>query len=87
MNKTPTETRKVIRMPPAETTAMLQGTPNCSLATLDRDGYPHLVAMSFALDDDGNIGDESTRKFLQGFLDKFASLVVRLSPQDTHSAA
>ena len=29
---------------------MLQGTPNCSLATLDRDGYPHLVAMSFALD-------------------------------------
>jgi Pyridoxamine 5'-phosphate oxidase len=42
-------------MTPAETTAMLQGTPNCSLATLDRDGYPHLVAMSFALDADGNI--------------------------------
>jgi PPOX class probable F420-dependent enzyme len=55
VNKTPTETRKVIRMTPAETTAMLQGTPNCSLATLDRDGYPHLVAMSFALDAGGNI--------------------------------
>jgi chromate reductase, NAD(P)H dehydrogenase (quinone) len=37
------------------------------------------------VDDDGNIGDESTRKFLQGFLDKFASLVVRLSPQATAS--
>ena len=33
------------------------------------------------VDDDGNIGDESTRKFLRGFLDKFASLVERLSPQ------
>jgi general stress protein 26 len=42
-------------MTPAEATAMLQGTPNCSLATLDRDGYPHLVAMSFAVDADGNI--------------------------------
>jgi chromate reductase len=39
------------------------------------------------VDDDGNIGDESARNFLKGFLDKFASLVVRLSPQDTHSAA
>ena len=34
---------------------MLANTPNCSLATLDRDGYPHLVAMSFALDAHGNI--------------------------------
>lgn len=50
-----TDTRKLIRMTPAETNAMLQGTPNCSLATLDRDGYPHLVAMSFALDAHGRI--------------------------------
>jgi PPOX class probable F420-dependent enzyme len=42
-------------MTPAEATAMLEGTPNLSLATLDREGYPHLVAMSFALDADGNI--------------------------------
>ncbi len=55
MSKAQTETRKVIRMTAAEATAMLQDTPNCSLATLDRDGYPHLVAMSFALDADGNI--------------------------------
>jgi PPOX class probable F420-dependent enzyme len=53
LNKT--DTRKLIRMTPAETTAMLASTPNCSLATLDRDGYPHLVAMSFALDAKGNI--------------------------------
>ncbi len=42
-------------MTTGETHAMLTGTPNLSLATLDRDGYPHLVAMSFALDADGNI--------------------------------
>ncbi len=50
-----TDTRKLIRMTPGEATAMLEGTPNLSLATLDRDGYPHLVAMSFALDAHGNI--------------------------------
>jgi PPOX class probable F420-dependent enzyme len=50
-----TETRKKIRMSHAEATAMLEGTPNLSLATLDREGYPHLVAMSFALDANGNI--------------------------------
>ena len=50
-----TDTRKLIRMTPAETSAMLESTPNLSLATLDREGYPHLVAMSFALDADGNI--------------------------------
>jgi len=42
-------------MTPGEATAMLESTPNLSLATLDRDGYPHLVAMSFALDANGNI--------------------------------
>ena len=53
MNKS--DTRKQIRMTSGEATAMLEGTPNLSLATLDRDGYPHLVAMSFALDAHGNI--------------------------------
>ena len=42
-------------MTPGDATAMLESTPNLSLATLDRDGYPHLVAMSFALDANGNI--------------------------------
>jgi len=42
-------------MTPAEATAMLEATPNLSLATIDRDGYPHQVAMSFALDAHGDI--------------------------------
>jgi chromate reductase, NAD(P)H dehydrogenase (quinone) len=32
------------------------------------------------IDTDGNIGDEGTRKFLQDFLDRFATLVERLVP-------
>jgi chromate reductase len=30
-------------------------------------------------DDDGNVGDENTKKFLQGFVDNFADLVEKLS--------
>jgi chromate reductase len=30
-------------------------------------------------DDQGNIGDETTQKFLQGFVDRFATLVEKLS--------
>ena len=36
------------------------------------------------VDEDGNIADESTRKFLQGFLDRFISLIVRLSQPEPH---
>jgi len=39
------------------------------------------------VDDQGDVGDESTRRFLQGFLDQFASLVGRLSAQPARSAA
>ncbi len=39
------------------------------------------------VDDQGHIGDESTRAFLRGFLDQFASLVARLSAQPARSAA
>jgi PPOX class probable F420-dependent enzyme len=42
-------------MTPGEAMAMLESTPNLSLATIDRDGYPHQVAMSFARDAQGNI--------------------------------
>ena len=38
------------------------------------------------VDDDSNITDESTRKFLQGFLDRFVSLVVRISVASSASA-
>ena len=30
-------------------------------------------------DDQGNIGDETTQKFLQGFVDRFATLVSKVS--------
>jgi chromate reductase, NAD(P)H dehydrogenase (quinone) len=34
------------------------------------------------IDDQGNIGDESTKAFLQGFVDRFATLVERLSVKE-----
>jgi chromate reductase len=37
------------------------------------------------IDERGNIGDESTKKFLQGFVDRFATLVERLAPAGTRS--
>jgi len=39
------------------------------------------------IDEHGNIGDEGTKKFLQGFVDRFATLVERLAPAGTRSAA
>ena len=30
------------------------------------------------IDDQGNISDENTQKFLQGFVDRFATLVTKL---------
>src|SRR5271156_2406985 len=42
-------------------------------------GESYITFKPNLVDDQGNITDESTRKFLRGFLDRFASLVVRLS--------
>jgi chromate reductase len=39
------------------------------------------------IDDHGNIGDETTQKFLQDFVDRFAILVARLAPAAERSAA
>jgi chromate reductase, NAD(P)H dehydrogenase (quinone) len=39
------------------------------------------------VDDESNIVDESTRGFLKGFLDRFATLVERLSPKAERAAA
>jgi nitroimidazol reductase NimA-like FMN-containing flavoprotein (pyridoxamine 5'-phosphate oxidase superfamily) len=44
------ERRKTIRMTPAEAWELLETTPNLALATIGRDGYPHVVAMSFGVD-------------------------------------
>jgi chromate reductase len=38
------------------------------------------------IDDHGNIGDESTKSFLQGFVDRFATLVERLAVRERAAA-
>jgi nitroimidazol reductase NimA-like FMN-containing flavoprotein (pyridoxamine 5'-phosphate oxidase superfamily) len=45
-----TDTRKAIRMTQAEAWDWLEKGDNCSLATIDHNGYPHLVAMAYGLD-------------------------------------
>jgi PPOX class probable F420-dependent enzyme len=44
------DTRKTIRMTQAEALEWLEKSDSCSLATIDRDGYPHIVAMGYAVD-------------------------------------
>jgi chromate reductase len=50
-------------------------------------GEAYITFKPGLIDAQGQIGDESTRKFLQGFVDQFASLVTRLAPQPARSAA
>ena len=51
-------------------------------------GEAYITFKPDLVDAEGRIGDESTRKFLQGFLDRFVSLVTRLSaPASVRSAA
>jgi chromate reductase len=38
------------------------------------------------VDDQSNITDETTKKFLQGFVDRFATLVERLSEKERAAA-
>jgi chromate reductase, NAD(P)H dehydrogenase (quinone) len=42
-------------------------------------GEAYVTNKQGLFDDDGNIGDETTQKFLQGFVDRFATLVEKLS--------
>ncbi len=42
-------------------------------------GEAYITNKPGLFDDDGNIGDETTQKFLQGFVDRFATLVEKLS--------
>ena len=58
-----------------------------SLGVILLGGEAYVTFKPDLLDAHGNIGDESTRKFLQGFLDQFAALVGRLSAQPARSAA
>ena len=43
--------RPDIRLTPDEQAAFLRANRKCALATLDRDGFPHLVAMNFVMRD------------------------------------
>jgi chromate reductase len=50
-------------------------------------GEAYITFKPNLIDDQGNIGDESTQTFLQGFIDRFAFLVERLAPPAKRSAA
>jgi len=59
-----------------------------SLGTILLGGEAYITFKPDLVDADGNIGDETTRKFLEGFLGRFADLVTPLSqPKAERSAA
>jgi PPOX class probable F420-dependent enzyme len=43
--------RRQIRLTAEEQAAFLRENPKCALATIDQDGFPHLVAMGFYVED------------------------------------
>jgi chromate reductase len=57
------------------------------LGALVLGGEAYITFKPELIDAQGVIGDESTRKFLQGFVDQFAALVTRLMPESVRSAA
>ncbi len=46
-SQAPVARRRQIRLTPEEQAAFLHDNPKCALATIDRDGFPHVVAMGF----------------------------------------
>ncbi|HML07762.1 MAG TPA: NADPH-dependent FMN reductase [Xanthobacteraceae bacterium] len=58
-----------------------------ALGTLVMGGEAYINFKPGLIDEAGRIADDSTRKFLQGFLDQFATLVARLAPMAARSAA
>ena len=52
-----------------------------SVGTIIQGGDAYVTFKPNLIDDEGTISDDSTWKFLQGFIDQFASLVTRLAPQ------
>ena len=47
----PVPRRHEIRLTPEEQAAFLRDNPKCALATIDQDGFPHVVAMGFYVED------------------------------------
>jgi chromate reductase, NAD(P)H dehydrogenase (quinone) len=58
-----------------------------SLGVILMGGEAYVTFKPNLIDEHGNIADESTQKFLQGFVDRFATLVERLAPAAKRSAA
>ena len=59
-----------------------------SLGTILLGGEAYITFKPNLIDADGNIGDETTRKFVEGFLGRFADLITRLTqPKAARSAA
>jgi chromate reductase len=50
-------------------------------------GEAYITFKPNLIDEHGNIGDESTKTFLLGFVDRFAAMVGRLAPNAERSAA
>ncbi len=50
-NEAPVARRRQIRLTPEEQAGFLRDNPKCALATVDRDGFPHVVAMGFYVED------------------------------------
>ena len=76
--------------PGAIGTAMAQETLRTMLNFLGVVTLPAEAYITFKpglIDDAGDITDDSTRKFLQGFVDKLASLAARLAPATQRPAA
>ena len=51
-----------------------------SLGAILLGGEAYVTFKPNLIDEHGNIGDENTQKFLQGFVDRFTTLVERLKP-------
>ena len=58
-----------------------------SMGVILQGGEAYITFKPDLVDANGNIGDENTRKFLQGFLDQFASLVGHLSTPNVERSA
>jgi len=58
-----------------------------SLGMILMGGEAYVTFKPNLIDEHGNIADESTQKFLQGFVDRFATLVERLAPPAKRAAA
>jgi PPOX class probable F420-dependent enzyme len=62
MQSKPAPRRREIRLTPDEQAAFLRENRKAALATIDKDGFPHLVAMTYAVDQGGAFVMTSFRK-------------------------